>query len=204
MITLDSAVANIVEFYENAPENIKTSGAAWYDNCLDDCTKIANWFNLRPLQVVALVAVSSPLKRWDKNIDLVIEYILNDYTGKKNNDKNVHWPAIVDKMHKIIACENDDMLPGIISSTYKPGGKIIKTLAFFLNISGWDKEYVTIDAHAAGAALGTLTMGYEDRGKAAVKHYSLFVKAYQIAGKMYGLSGRAMQAIVWEYYREVK
>lgn len=175
MILKNQNIQNIIECYNVANDWQRESGAAWYQNALVECEKLAIEYDRPTEHVVKATAALSQRLRWERNIPAT-ESALN---GEKLG--GVLWTAFEKAIH---------ILDG--EYRYLSGDKVTR---FADNILG-DTDRVTIDVWA-------VRIWKNDGYKLKVKSfdYDEIEADYQAAAATLDIDPRELQAVTWLTYR---
>ena len=157
-------------------------GKAWYPNAWRICREAAATYNVTPERVAAVMAVTSPRAKWDRNVAATLA-ILDDST--KPDYKHRHSYGILGRSAaKGMLVANDRYY-----SRHVTGPKVSN---FYLNIIGW-QDPITVDSIMSKAA------GYgsdvNNKIRAEVE------EATRSLATVLDMSNRDTQAAVWISYR---
>lgn len=219
MLTVNDFTSNIITVALQATDDEWTYGLSWYSDALTFCNRVASENGTTATIVAGITAALSPRISWDKNEQYAAEIVAklaNDLPLVKDNGKSYQTKA---NMAKVVSIWQSDGKRETILEILSPsksrtakskvnGGIVNKTANFFLNIryNADNCESVTIDAHAAGAALlayGDNGMTYEAKGIVAARDYHSIACAYRVAAAKMGHAPHALQAVVWLAYRRI-
>lgn len=167
-----------------------TADAMWYQDAYRIACDLAQKHNTQTERVAGIIAALSPLKRWDKNIELADDLL----SGRKVG----HTKNMVNKAHKVNECDIAD-IPKILN-----GNKITD---FYNNIINPTCENrVTIDRHAIMIAMGGVHLSKQDLISLSNtdKRYTAIADAYRRAAKKLGVRPLEVQAVTWVVWRKIK
>jgi hypothetical protein len=160
-------------------------GADWYDRAHE----IARELDPEdPDRAAAVIAVLSPLERWERNVELAREAYALGRLERGTLKKSI------DKANRILAGED----PADVVS----GPKVTR---FYRTISDPQrgKDDVVIDRHAFDVAVGRKT---DDATRSKILsrkgEYDRFVRAYARAAKILGARPGVVQAVTWTVWRD--
>lgn len=157
-------------------------GKAWYPEAWAFCRTAARFHNITPERVAAVVAVTSPRTRWQKNIQATVD-ILQD-VEKPVHKRQKSYGILGANAAKGILVANDRYY-----SRHVTGPKVTN---FYLNILG-HTDPVTVDSIMSKAA------GYgsdvNNKVRAEVE------AAVRILSPVFDMNPRDMQAAIWIAYR---
>jgi hypothetical protein len=164
--------------------------AGWYQNAYRISCELAQKHSTQTERVAGVIAALSPLKRWDKNIQLADDLL----SGRKVG----HTTAMVNKANKVASADIKD-IPTILN-----GNKITDFYSNIINPTC--KNRVTIDRHAIMIAMGGVHIGKEDLISLSNtdKKYTAIADAYRRAAKKLGVRPLEVQAVTWVVWRKVK
>ena len=178
--TESELIGNIAMYYHFAKQ--KDTPMSWYSETNDFCYDLSKQFNVPIYIVVGLISAFSPLRNWDDNKRIVIDYLKGKKVGCFKSQKS--------KADRIFNAENEQEIEEILNGR--------KTVSFFKNIvsSGMDSSVVTIDRHAISIAVrGSF------KGSLTDNRYKTIEYAYQRVGAMYGVPAPVVQSVTWECFR---
>lgn len=187
-----SWLVKIEEKFLLAEDHHIEAGLSWYDNANQFVTMTGLNYNVPADKVAKIVAVLSPVSKWDRNkrdawlllswANLTEEQITNLPFGTYKANVRKAWRVYHDL---------EDLLP-----------KSQKTFAFYRNIM-LDPDHVTVDRHAI-TAIGGVKFLNKIASKSASGAYSLTeyrykkaADAYKNMANKYNLTPYQLQAIVW-------
>ena len=163
----------------------------WYQEARDFGTDVAKLFDIPLSKVLGIVSVLSPLKEWNKNKEIAIEFIASGDCGHMKNNKQ--------KARDILSLDIDSALEYNIL-------KIIngqKTTAFYLNMMYPNRsDYVTIDRHAIAIAIGRNAT--ENEQVLNGKQYTFLRDCYIMVAIKLGLAPLHLQSITWQTWKRLK
>jgi hypothetical protein len=176
---MNENVANIVAVYRRASHDELVDGLEWYPNAHVIATQLGNGDTRFG---AALLAVLSPLQKWDKNVDYAYHAVEYGWP----------YPGMTDKMNKVIR-----LLEGENPDTVVKGEKVT---SFYNNILDPYGPHVTIDRHAYDIAMG-IRHTDETRPSIGKKVYETLSRAYIDAAEELGIAPLSLQAITWVVWR---
>ncbi len=157
----------------------REAGAAWYANAHAFCDSLAFWTDLPLERVVAATAALSPQLSWQAN-RVAIERLV----------KGEPVPAVLGRSLRKAWRILHGQFP---QATAFPLKTCPKTNAFYHNIlTPSDTRYVTIDRHAATAAVGQRVTRFD---------YWELVDWYKRAAFTVCVPPTTFQATIWEFVR---
>ena len=163
----------------------------WYQEAHNFGTDVASLFDIPVSKVLGIVSVLSPLKEWNKNKEIAIEFIASGDCGHMKNNKR--------KARDILALDVDSALEYNIL-------KIIngqKTTAFYLNMMYPNRsDYVTIDRHAVAIAIGRNATEFEQA--LTGRQYTFLRDCYVAVAESLGLAPLHLQSITWQTWKRIK
>ena len=163
----------------------------WYQEAHNFGTDVASLFDIPVSKVLGIVSVLSPLKEWNNNKKLAIEFISSGDCGHMKNNKR--------KARDILALDVDSALEYNIL-------KIIngqKTTAFYLNMMYPNRsDYVTIDRHAVAIAIGRNAT--ENEQVLTGRQYTFLRDCYVDVAESIGLAPLHLQSITWQTWKRIK
>lgn len=187
LLTRTKTVNNILRVYDKAKDFQEND---WYKQANLFALNVSKMFNVPLIKVCGVIASLSPLKSWDVNKMITIQF----FEGKRG----LHTGKMIAKAESITELENADVVQ--ISEILR-GNKIV---SFFLNIyDPSNQDVVTIDRHALCIAVGEILSDTEQRGLTK-NQYDFFVQCYKMASIKRGVSPLMMQSVTWEQWRKQK
>jgi hypothetical protein len=157
-------------------------GKAWYPFAWKICLDASKQYQVTPERVAALLAVTSPRARWERNIEAT-RMILED-ARKPDYQHRSSYGILGASVAKGMLVANDRYY-----SRHVTGPKVSN---FYLNILGW-QEPVTVDSIMSKAA------GYGSDVNNRIR--TEVTDAVNTLSEVIGLSPRDTQAAVWIAYR---
>jgi hypothetical protein len=135
------------------------------------------------------ISALSPLKTWEQNKRLALDYINGLQVG--------HFGSFVRKCDMIKQSNGtDEEILAILNGN--------KTQSFYLNIRHPHKgDNVTIDRHAISIAMGYTVEDSYLRG-ITDNQYSFFVACYRMSADKVDVSPTLMQSATWQKWRKIK
>jgi len=138
-------------------------------------------------QVLGIVSALSPLKEWEKNKEIAVDFILTGDCG--------HMGANKRKARAILNCDgSDDKILEILSGP--------KTSRFYMNMMYPDGTGVTVDRHAIAIAIGRTATNKEQA--LTPKAYTFIEKCYIMTAETLGLDPLHLQSITWQAWKRIK
>ena len=138
-------------------------------------------------QVLGIVSALSPLKEWEKNKEIAVDFILTGDCG--------HMGANKRKARAILDCDgSDDKILEILSGP--------KTSRFYMNMMYPDGTGVTVDRHAIAIAIGRTATNKEQA--LTPKAYTFIEKCYIMTAETLGLDPLHLQSITWQAWKRIK
>ena len=138
-------------------------------------------------QVLGIVSALSPLKEWEKNKEIAVDFILTGDCG--------HMGANKRKARAILDCNgSDDKILEILSGP--------KTSRFYMNMMYPDRTGVTVDRHAIAIAIGRTATNKEQ--SLTPKAYTFIEKCYIMTAETLGLDPLHLQSITWQAWKRIK
>jgi len=138
-------------------------------------------------QVLGIVSALSPLKEWEKNKEIAVDFILTGDCG--------HMGANKRKARQILDCDgSDDKILEILSGP--------KTSRFYMNMMYPDGTGVTVDRHAIAIAIGRTATNKEQA--LTPKAYTFIEKCYIMTAETLGLDPLHLQSITWQAWKRIK
>jgi hypothetical protein len=170
---------NILDVFDRATDAEVMHGMTWYVEANAIALELGHG-DVR--KGAALIAVTSPMQKWDRNIKVArhaVEYGY-PYPGMKN---------IMGKVIRILEGENPD--------TVVSGEKVT---SFYNNIIDPLGDHVTVDRHAIDIALGVRHTD-ESRPSMSKTRYKAIADAYTAVAKGLEIAPLQLQAITWVTWR---
>jgi len=144
-------------------------------------------YNITVNQVLGIVSALSPLKEWEKNKEIAVDFILTGDCG--------HMGANKRKARAILDCDgSDDKILEILSGP--------KTSRFYMNMMYPDGTGVTVDRHAIAIAIGRTATNKEQA--LTPKAYTFIEKCYIMTAETLGLDPLHLQSITWQAWKRIK
>jgi hypothetical protein len=157
-------------------------GKAWYPNAWRICREAALTYNVTPERAAAVMAVTSPRARWERNVAATLA-ILEDAT-KPDYKHRSSYGILGRSAAKGMLVANDRYY-----SRHVTGPKVSN---FYLNIVGW-QDPITVDSIMSKAA------GYRSDVNNSIR--AEVEDATKTLASVLGMSNRDTQAAVWISYR---
>lgn len=144
-------------------------------------------YNITVNQVLGIVSALSPLKEWEKNKEIAVDFILTGDCG--------HMGANKRKARQILDCDgSDDEILRILNGP--------KTSRFYMNMMYPDGTGVTVDRHAIAIAIGRTATDKEQ--SLTPKAYEFIEKCYIMTAETLGLDPLHLQSITWQTWKRIK
>lgn len=144
-------------------------------------------YNITVNQVLGIVSALSPLKEWEKNKEIAVDFILTGDCG--------HMGANKRKARQILDCNgSDDEILRILNGP--------KTSRFYMNMMYPDGTGVTVDRHAIAIAIGRTATDKEQ--SLTPKAYEFIEKCYIMTAETLGLDPLHLQSITWQTWKRIK
>lgn len=179
VITVDDIALNVLTLYAESDRKERETGMDWYASAYRDCATIADRWGLDVRTVVAVVAVTSPLMQWSRNL-FVAEGLIALFTLGLPSSRGQTLNNSGRRAYRALSGDLDDV------------ERSPKVANFYHSIMG-DRGAVCIDRHAYTAATGfpgaTVSIG--------VAPYRIIAAGYREAARDLRLGVRHLQAIVW-------
>ena len=155
-------------------------GMSWYWTAHRACQRQAALYGIPVEKFIAMVAVLSPQKRWEKNITDVISFLTHGSKARIFATKRQKL-LCADILHN----ENND-LESLL------GG--LKVTSFYSNmLKPWKHDKVTIDRHAMRSIDFTKSLTKKQYGEIQVAHQEVALEK--------GVKPHELQAIIWSVIR---
>lgn len=136
-----------------------------------------------------IIAALSPLKTWEQNKKIAIEFVLTENCGHIQQFKNKALDILK-------SSGTDEEILSILK------GK--KISSFYCNIRYPQQcTNITIDRHALSIALNTWITDEDYRG-ITQNQYDFFVDCYKLASQKVNVSPLLMQSATWVRWRKIK
>jgi len=184
---------NILRVYADSLESEKND---WYREAHQWAVDVSKFLwsfkriNVSVKQVLGITSALSPLKEWEKNKELTVDFILTGDCGHMKNNK-----LKADKIRMAHSSINDDTILKILN------GK--KTQRFYMNmVHPDDGTGVTVDRHAIAIAIGRTATEIEQA--LTPKKYTFIEKCYKMTADALGLTPLHLQSITWQAWKRIK
>jgi hypothetical protein len=193
---------NILKVYNLSLESEKND---WYLEAHNFGVEVSTFmksfrkYNITVNQVLGIVSALSPLKEWEKNKEIAVDFILTGDCG--------HMGANKRKARAILDCDgSDDAILEILKGP--------KTSRFYLNMmypygsgvtlyrSLYPHGGVTVDRHAIAIAIGRTATDKEQSISSSV--YDFLEECYIMTSEMLGLTPLHLQSITWQAWKRIK
>lgn len=180
MTTIANKYYNVLDAY--GMDSALAEGKTWYPQAWSLCRGMAKHYNTTPERVAALIAVTSPRARWEKNI-LASHSILEDANVPRYKRKNTYGILRSNALKGMRVAEDR------YYSRHVTGPKVVN---FYLNLRG-HTDPVTVDSIMSKAA------GF---GSDVTSHIrSEVTSAVNTLADVFSMTPRDMQAAIWIAYR---
>lgn len=184
-------VNNLIALYNQVPEDVRLAGKQWYHDVRGWCHEQANFFQVSPWQVAAVIAALSPRCPWDKNKQIA-RLVLLVWAGGGDWKDVLSLPGMKRSLAnaaKVLMGRSSEALHGA------------KTAAFADNIAFQESSAITVDTWAVKAALGWWDAPTKVVSREVARRYDEYAEAYRIASEGTGLRGYEFQAVLWVWVR---
>ena len=174
--------ANILATYKQATDDEMSGGLAWYF----EANAIARELGNGDVEFgAALLAVLSPLEKWERNVAVARLAVAYGYP----------YPTTTDKMGKVTRLLSGETPADVVSGP--------KVTAFYNNILDPSGDHVTIDRHAIDIAFGVV---HTDKSRPAgtKKLIAELSDAYRNVAATLNIVPLELQAITWVAWRRMK
>ena len=162
----------------------------WYQEANDFGMDVSKLFDIPLSKVLGVVSVLSPLKEWNNNKKLAIEFISSGDCGHMKNNK-----LKADKILMAHSSISDDDILKILSGP--------KTSRFYMNMMYPNNGTgVTIDRHAIAIAIGRNAT--EKEQVMSDKVYTFVEDCYKMTAYRLGLTPLHLQSITWQAWKRIK
>jgi hypothetical protein len=182
---------NILRVYADSLESEKND---WYREANQWAVDVSNFLlsfkrlNVSVKQVLGITSALSPLKEWEKNKELTVDFILSGDCGHMKNNKIKAWRIL----HH---CETDDDILKVLNGP--------KTSRFYMNMMySNDATSVTVDRHAIAIAIGRTATDVEQ--VLTIPKYTFIENCYKISADVLGLTPLHLQSITWQAWKRMK
>ena len=184
---------NILRVYADSLESEKND---WYREAHQWAVDVSNFLysfkrlNVSVNQVLGITSALSPLKEWEKNKELTVDFILSGDCGHMKNNK-----LKADKILMAHSSISDDTILKILN------GK--KTQRFYMNmVHPNDGTGVTVDRHAIAIAIGRTATEIEQ--SLTTNKYTFIENCYKMTADALGLTPLHLQSITWQAWKRIK
>ena len=184
---------NILRVYADSLESEKND---WYREAHQWAVDVSKFLwsfkriNVSVKQVLGITSALSPLKEWEKNKELTVDFILTGDCGHMRHNK-----LKAEKIRMAHSSINDDTILKILN------GK--KTQRFYMNmVHPDDGTGVTVDRHAIAIAIGRTATEIEQA--LTPKKYTFIEKCYKMTADALGLTPLHLQSITWQAWKRIK
>ncbi len=182
---LEEMKGNLRWVYALAEPADVIAGETWYPKAHALITEWADHYELPIACVASVVAALSPQCRWERNVVAAA-----DVLAERPVSAHGPLPANIRHAQAILRDRATSIMPYFKSAP--------KVASFQQNLQGND-EYVTVDTHAAQAALNDPTALVS----LAWKPYTVFAQVYADVAHEHGIAPSAFQAIIWVTWKRL-
>lgn len=203
---------NILRVYADSLESEKND---WYREAHQWAVDVSNFLysfkrlNVSVNQVLGITSALSPLKEWEKNKELTVDFILSGDCGHMKNNKS-KASAILNLQYSGSGHPMDSQRDEVFkeSNVYYDDEilKILngkKTMRFYLNMMyPYDATGVTVDRHAIAIAIGRTATEIEQ--VLTPNKYTFIENCYKITADALGLTPLHLQSITWQAWKRIK
>jgi hypothetical protein len=181
-------IANLSDTFYQATPSEMLEGQTWYPRAMARIADIAKSYSFKPSVVAGIVALLSPMNKWETNLDDAATVIENAIQGADvesfkvstfNSNKHKAWR---------VACFDSNVLDELSGP---------KVSSFYRNLMGSTQD-VTMDTHAFNAWLG-----YRNNQSIPMSLHMACVAGYQSAARAANMEPRDFQATVWIVQRRI-
>lgn len=171
---------NVLDSY--GIEQAIQEGQAWYPEAWRICRGLSNGYGISPERVAAIMAVTSPRARWQKNVDAT--YMIIEDSFKPRHKRRSSYGILNANARKGFLVADDRYY-----SRHVTGPKVSN---FYLNILG-HTEPITVDSIMSKAA------GYGSDVSQRIR--SEVEDGVRCVAQMFAVTNRDAQAAIWIAYR---
>lgn len=164
--------------WDSTPEEV-TKGMNWYPDANSIMREWAEFYQYPIATVAGITAAVSPQLSWERNL-----IVADDILAHRAISVGGAIRQFIDKAR--------EMRDSNLTDTRLVFKSAPKVYNFSLNLAG-DYSGVTVDAHAAQAALADPTFGGAIKGS----DYAMIAQAYSSVAKAHHLEPAMLQAIIW-------
>lgn len=179
-MTIANRYYKILDFY--GIEDAMHQGQAWYPEAWATCRSISKSYSIAPERVAAIMAVTSPRARWQKNV--AATYAIVEDAFMPEHKRRSYYGILPANARKGLVVANDRYY-----SRHVTGPKVSN---FYLNILGHTQP-VTVDAIMSKAAGYGSDVNNKIRSEVEQAVYTL--------SDVLGMTPRDTQASVWIAFR---
>lgn len=170
---------NLIRLYrDDVTESERAAGRVWYPNATAIMREWSDTYSLPLATVASVTAALSPQLEWTRNL-----VIADDVLAQREPSIGGALFSNIEKATKIRAGST-------IAQVFKAAPKVA---SFAVNLAGDYDHAVTVDTHAAQAAVASPLANV----RLTIPAYSAFVDAYTRAAYMAGLPPAYFQATIW-------
>lgn len=182
---------NILAVYEQATRQEEIDGILWYASAKAACQELSEKYSVPLNVVVGVVAVLSPINKWDRNLK-----------DAENMLKSVQDGVHPDKV-KVCTFNSNKMKAWRMLVTHNVPAylKGQKVNSFYANIMG-DDSIITIDGHIRNVCNNEI-VGMASGKRVTAKAYREITEAFKRVAASLNLMAYELQAIVWVAWRRL-
>ena len=186
--------ANLVSVYEQATSAERQQGERWYSEAHNIMREWSKAYNVSAACAACVTAAISPQCDWSRNL-----IIADDILAGRNPSVGGALHLNIDKARALqdtignVRLGSDD-IGAVMHGAFAHGPKVN---AFARNLAG-DTHAVTIDAHAAQAALGATAVSVVRENQ-----YSAYVEAYRSLAADLEIAPCILQATIWLVWKRL-
>lgn len=171
---------NVLDSY--GIEQAIAEGKAWYPEAWRICRGLSNGYGISPERVAAIMAVTSPRARWQKNVDAT--YMIIEDSFKPQHKRRSSYGILKANAHKGFLVADDRYY-----SRHVTGPKVSN---FYLNILG-HTDPITVDSIMSKAA------GFGSDVNNSIR--MTVEQGVRVLAETFNTNNRDMQAAIWIAYR---
>lgn len=170
------------ESWEKSQGSFLLDGSKWYQEAKEFSSNLSKEYEVEEFKVCGLIAALSPMKSWQENKKLTIDFL----KGKRKG----HFKSQINKCKIILDSKSPEEVELILNG--------LKTTAFFRNIYlPLDNERVTIDRHISKIYnKGELL-------RITPARYRTIESAFKRLSKKVNLPVTTIQGTVWLYSKSI-
>ena len=187
---------NILRVYADSLESEKND---WYREAHQWAVDVSNFLysfkrlNVSVNQVLGITSALSPLKEWEKNKELTVDFILSGDCGHMKNNKS-KASAILNLQYSGSGHPMDSQRDEVFKeSNVYYDDEILKIL---------NGNKTTVDRHAIAIAIGRTATEIEQ--SLTPNKYTFIENCYKITADALGLTPLHLQSITWQAWKRIK